>query len=80
MDAEPVDIPGDLPRVQPRQTLIWIRLDGQWQAAFVRDWFRRDGWCAWVQVPMAGVAWTRMGAFRYSEETIRERHGDTPPG
>lgn len=68
----------------PRESRIWIRVGGAWQAGDVHRWILGldpPGWLAWTSYPHPGgyghPAW---GLFVYDPQVIRQRTGEHPPG
>jgi hypothetical protein len=82
-NAETAEFPSTkYPRVDPRHSYVWIRLDGRWRKAHIHKWVRdvqRDRWLCWTFVDI-GKPQSVPDWYIYSPETIRERSdGDQPP-
>lgn len=81
-DAETAEFPSlDYPRIDPRQSYVWIRLGGQWREAYIHKWVHersRNRWLCWTF-----VRFDRPGFlpdwYVYDPETIRQRPGDDAP-
>jgi hypothetical protein len=77
--------PKDALRVEPRQSSIWIRVDGAWKAGHIGKWIRHGGiWACWLcyqadpEHPDVAPVWN---LYAYDPRTIvnRTEHPTPPP-
>jgi hypothetical protein len=69
--------PKDAQRVEPRQSAIWIRVDGAWLPGHIQCWFTYRGrWACWLSYqedpahPTVAAVW---GLFAYDPAAIVSR-------
>jgi len=78
-DARKVGHPDHSRRVQPRNSAIWVRIDGRWRRGHIRVWARTpEGWVIWTQYT-TDSPWTLWEWIAYDPASIRERHDESPP-
>ncbi|MEY9861604.1 hypothetical protein ABH935_007245 [Catenulispora sp. GAS73] len=76
--------PRDARRVEPRESTIWVRVDGRWLPGHIQCWFTHRGrWACWLSYqadpahPTVAAMW---GLFAYEPMAILSRAAHpTPP-